>query len=499
SSSSSSSSSSSPSPSPSFSPVFYNHESYNHRPDPLSFFKSYHGGYNISNSHYWASAAFIGIHGYAMACILILGGLGFGIYLLVIKNLNCCSSSSSYVGIRSEHSNSYYIIPFLVVVLCTFIAITSSGCVLGANHKSLLRTKKLENTLFRVATDAHITIRRVTKAMQDMRNLLRPYNGAVCVQLRLASRKLSNESQMIRRVVGRLRHSINKANKIWQVLQLTLLMVSLPCFLILRVYLVTPYNYKSTNLMQLRRCCIGALDSSCKIIFLCWILSAICWILTGFHFFLHTFAQDTCSAFEEFQQNPSNNSLTPILPCLDQVYADQIMIDLGSAVHTFLHSSISYIENSSKGFFKICNPFSSAPDYSYNPSSCSKDAILISDIPHVLRQFTCVKDTSNGSCGVNRKFISKDSSDMVLAYAETIQKLLTILPDIQNLAQCSFVKDTISDVLSHQCRPFKLSFKLLCLSTMILSTTMVILELAWLAKLYQNKGRRFHKCSVIPS
>ncbi|KAF5177977.1 transmembrane protein, partial [Thalictrum thalictroides] len=248
------------------------------------------------------------------------------------------------------------------------------------------------------------------------------------------------------------------------------------------------------------------------IIFLCWILSAICWILTGFHFFLHTFAQDTCSAFEEFQQNPSNNSLTPMLPCLHEVYADQIMIDLGSAVHTFvneLNSKITKLsglveldeqkENSSKGFFKICNPFSSAPDYSYNPSRCSKDAILISDIPQVLRQFTCVKDTSNASCDADKKFISKDSSDMVLAYTETVQKLLSILPDLQNLARCSFVKDTISDVLSHQCRPFKLSFKLLWLSTMILSMTMVILVLAWLAKLYQNKGRHFRKCSVIPS
>ncbi|KAF5202792.1 transmembrane protein [Thalictrum thalictroides] len=208
----------SPSPSPSLSPVFYNHESYNHRPDPFSSFKSYHGGYNISNSHYWASAAFIGIHGYAMACILILGGLGFGIYLLVTKNLNCCTSSD--IAIRSEHSNSYYIIPFLVIVLCTSIVITSSGCVLGANHKSLLRTKKMENTIFRVATDAHVTIRRVTKAMQDMRTLLRPYNGAVYDQLGLASHKLASESQMIRQVVGRLRRSINKANKIWQVLRL---------------------------------------------------------------------------------------------------------------------------------------------------------------------------------------------------------------------------------------------------------------------------------------
>ncbi|KAF9621184.1 hypothetical protein IFM89_016678 [Coptis chinensis] len=107
------------------SPVPYKHI-YN-RPDPFSHhFKSYHGSYNITDIHYWSSAAFTGVHGYAMACIWILGGLGLGVYILV-RNLSCTTSSPSSAIVIRRPSDFYRFIPLVVVVLCTFLAMDVNG------------------------------------------------------------------------------------------------------------------------------------------------------------------------------------------------------------------------------------------------------------------------------------------------------------------------------------------------------------------------------------
>ncbi|KAL5706770.1 hypothetical protein ACHQM5_024894 [Ranunculus cassubicifolius] len=480
--------------SPSPSPAPDEKQSYSpKRPDPLSHFKSYHGGYNISSPHYLGSAVFTGVHGYAVAGVWMMIGMGFAVFV-VIKYLNWCTCSSS-IAIR-DHSYCYYLIPFLVVILCTFLVIVASSFVLAANHSSLLRTKKLENTILRVAKVAHGTIRKVTRAIQKMRRLLYPYNKAACVQLTVTARKLTKESQTIRRVLYWHTHSIDRDINIWY--RTTAGIVSGNLVLVVAALVVLLLHWHPGFIM---------------IIFLCWILTTLCWILTGFHFFLHTFADDTCYAFEKFQQNPGNNSLSPILPCADEVHADQVMADVGSMVHNFISktnlrlTNLSALlglddqaKNSFSGYFNICNPFTGPPDYKYNPNNCSKDAIAIGDIPDVLQRFTCYGNNPTIPCEeVGRKFISKASYNMAMVYVETIQELLDVLPDIDNLVRCSFVKDTISDILAHQCRPLTKSLKLAWLSILSLSTTMVILVLAWVAKLYQNRGRSFSRCSLVPS
>lgn len=38
------------------------------------------------------------------------------------------------------------------------------------------------------------------------------------------------------------------------------------------------------------------------------------------------------------------------------------------------------------GFVNVCNPFDGAPNYSYVPESCPKNAIPIGHLPHVSNQ-----------------------------------------------------------------------------------------------------------------
>lgn len=461
-----------------------------HRPDPLRHFKLYKGGYDIRNKHYWASAAFTGVHGYAIGGVWILCGLAFGSYL-VLKSFNGSSSSSAL----AENSNSFYIILFFLVLLFSFLAIVATSLVIAANQSSFKRTKKLEETVLGAGGEARKTIRKVTDAMTEMQNVLLPYDPKTCTLLNSTSYQLGKEARLIRKFGRKYEHSISKAIQISYVANLAIVSVNLG-FLAAAIVLLFFHWQPGFVILLL----------------LCWILTTLCWFLSGFDFFFHTFAEDTCSALENYEQNPRNNSLSAVLPCSNSSNADNVLVEIGHTVHNSIEELNSKIgqfsdlirlqEEQDDGSFrvtKICDPFSGAPNFSYAPQNCSKDSIPIGALPGVLSRFTCYKDNTTTNCESKGRFIPESSYLLVWAYSSAIQDLINIFPDLQNLIQCSFVKETFSNVVLHQCKPFRAATRRLWLSVLCLSIIMVVLVLLWVAKAYQDRGRSFSVCSVIPN
>ncbi|KAK9165335.1 hypothetical protein Scep_000526 [Stephania cephalantha] len=420
------------------------------RADPLRSFKSYSGGYQIEDPHYWTSAMFTGVHGFAVAGIWTLAGLGFGVFVSLKSHVN---GSSSEIRGRSCY---YYLLPFLVAIFFTLLAIGASGLVLAANHKAVQRMNRLKQALLQVAEDADRTILKVARAMQEMHYTLHPYDETTSYQLSLSSHKLENQSQTLRHAVYKHRHLLERSTRIW---------------------------YGAT-----------AGIVSINLIF----------TIAGL--------EDTCSAFEEFQRSPGHNSLNTLIPCADKGQANRIMIEIGRAVHVFISKLNLKIVQTIKilrldhdneallrsGKWKICDPFSHDSNYTYYPDRCSKDSIPISDIPEILTNITCFKDNWTSSCLADEKFLSEASYKVALAYTRTIQDLFNIFPDLQKLAQCSFVKQAFTNILSHQCKPFATSVKLLWSSMISLSVIMVILELVWIVIAYQNRYRSFSWGPLIP-
>ncbi|KAK2983298.1 hypothetical protein RJ640_030577 [Escallonia rubra] len=246
------------------------------------------------------------------------------------------------------------------------------------------------------------------------------------------------------------------------------------------------------------------------IIFFCWILTTLGWILTGFDFFFRTFAEDTCSAFEDFERNPGNSSLKSVLSCAESSYSQKVLVDIGLTVHRFiselnlkvslLHHLLQLDEGNEDllGIREICDPFSGAPSYSYEPDTCAKDAISIGDLPNVLSRFTCYKHNSKGNCTRNGRYLPEASYVMAWAYSRSIQDLINVFPDLQSLTRCTFMKQALHNAVLRQCRPFRASARMLWCSTLALSIIMVVLSLLWVAKAFQDRGRCFSKCSIVP-
>ncbi|TYJ10800.1 hypothetical protein E1A91_A11G233100v1 [Gossypium mustelinum] len=418
------------------------HERIIKRPDPLRHLKHYNDVFNVTNKHYWASTAFTGIHGYAMAGVWTLCGVYLGIFMIFKNSITSNESSSSWLTV---HSDRYFLLLFILFLLLTLFAIIAASFVIAANQISQHRTKKLKNTLVKAGHEVTISIRRLITAMTRMQYLLLPYDQKTSSRLNVTTHRLGRESRMIRNFVRNHEHSLDVAIQVPYIAHLGIASVNL---LLLVAALVLFLQHWHPGLIF--------------IIVFCWILTALCWVLTGFDFFLHIFAEDTCSTFEDFVQEPYNNSLSSLLPCMSSRKSEKILTEIGSTIHDFigkLNSKITEVcttmglseENFEMlGFKMICDPFSGAPDFNYEPGDCAKDAIPIGKIP-------------------------------------------------DSLTECTMVKNTFSEISLNQCKPFRSSLLWQWASMLSLSISMVFLVFTLILKAYQQRGRNFSICSVFPN
>nr|XP_027077763.1 uncharacterized protein LOC113701352 isoform X4 [Coffea arabica] len=440
------------------------------RPDPLRHFKPYNGVYDIRNRHYWASAAFTGIHGYAVAGIWFLFGLGFGSYLILKNLFGSCFRIVNY-------PHSFYIATFSLVVLFTLLAIIASSFVFAASKSSQKRANMLVDTVFGAASDASGAMRRVINSLVDMQALLRPYDPQTCNLLNVTSHRLRRESLLIKDFVAKTKHPSHEA--------------------------VLHNCCSSDNQFNVAGCSIS-------IIFCCWILTTLSWILTGFDYFFQTFARDTCSALVKFEENPDDSSLRFIHPCASPSDSNNLLVQIGKTVHNFISQANTKLtelkavlgiqegNEDTLGFQEICDPFASAPNYVYAPQNCHKDAIPIGDLPNILSRFTCYKGNSSEECLIDGRFLPEASYVMAEAYSHSIQDLINVFPDLLSLTQCTSVKQAFSDIVVRQCKPFKTSVRMLWSSALSLSLIMTVLVSLWVAKTCRDRHRSFAKFSIVP-
>ncbi|KAK7367628.1 hypothetical protein VNO80_09643 [Phaseolus coccineus] len=456
-----------------------------HRPDPLQHFKYYNGDFDVRNKHYVASAAFTGVHGYAFACVWLLCGMVFAIFLIV-KCL--CGGSASLTCL--DH---YYLHIFFLLLFFTSLAIIASSFVLTTSQKTLRRTEKLKESVVGIGEDALRTLGRVIKTTNQMQLLLLPYNPQICASLNSTTQDLRTNSRVIRRSIDRSEQSFDQATHTSYVAH----------FVVLTVNLVTLVAGIVLMLLYWR-------PGFIIIIFCFWILASLCWFLTGFDFFLHTFAEDACSAFEDFEKNPQNSSLGSMLPCMNESFSGKLIAQIGYTIHRFvveLNSNMSVIyrllgvseENEEvMGVIKICDPFPESSNLNYVSQSCPQNAIRIGDLSKILAKFTCHEVGTGEECKKEGRFLPETSYNMAHAYSRSIQDLLDIYPDLQKLSKCTVVKNKVADIVSNQCKPIRVSTKLLWSSMLSLSIIMVVLVLTCLAKALQCWGRPLSMYSRTP-
>ncbi|KAL6227490.1 hypothetical protein ACLB2K_001447 [Fragaria x ananassa] len=454
-------------------------ESITTRPDPLRHLKNYDGAFNIQSKDYWASAAFTGLYGCIIAGVWLLCGMGFAIFL-TFKHPNVGNW-------RIKHFlDRHYILMFLLVLLFALLAIVASSLALAVNRSSMKRAENLKRTIFNLAENARQTISKVTKAMKKLEYILLPYDKGMSLSLNKTSHQLGKGLRSIQKLADNNSHKLNQAIQAPYIAHLVIVTINLVLLVVALVLLLLHWH-----------------PGFVTVIILCWILTSLVWILAGLDFFLHNFADDSCSALMEFERNDNNNTVSSILPCLDPKNSDALLAETGSTIYNFIDMLNSKVvefsrllgmeEQNAHDFelLRVCNPFSGGPKFSYEPNSCQNSHMTIEKLPDAIAGVTCYDDQDKEACMRSGRFLPHTYYNMASAYSRSIQEFLNLYPALQSLAYCTFVKDGISEVVRYQCRPIKLAFRLLWASTLSLAILMVFLVLLLVARALQEKGKDF--------
>nr|GMC57636.1 uncharacterized protein LOC109168873 [Ipomoea batatas] len=451
---------------------------------PLSHVQLHSGrGYNITDKNYWDARVFSGIHGYVIAGIWLLIGLGFGSYM-IIKNSR--PSSASVV----DYPDSSYILFFSLILLFSILAMIASSFVLVADNGSLHKTKKLMGTIIDAGSDAQRTMQSTKGILLSIQTVIDTYDSHASHMLNVTTHMLRRDSLSIQNFIDKTRHSGNEAILTLYVANLTVVIANL----VLLVAALVSFIFRWP---------LGLII----IIFCCWILTTLNWVLTGINFFFHNFAEDICFALDDFQQNPQSSSLQSVLPCANSTNSNNLLVKIGYTIHTCMFKINVKLtdlpelqsvgnEDDNFGVWKVCNPFSGAPNYTFTPNQCEKDAIPIGSLPHVLSRVTCYGSSRN--CRDEGRFLPEAIYYKCAAFSQSMQELIDIFPDLVRLIQCSKVKQAFSDIVQRQCKPFRKTALELWSSMLSLAISMVFLTLLWAAKAYQDKGKSFSRCSIVP-
>ncbi|KAM3750240.1 hypothetical protein ACB098_04G022900 [Castanea mollissima] len=455
------------------------------RVDPLDHFKKYRGGYNITNKHYWSSTIFTGSYGYFIGVLWLLCGLVYGGFLLA--NIYCRKTrKSGKLRQRSPcHHRQCYLWHILVVISLTILAIAASGLVLAGSAKFHSQAKTVVNIIINTADEASETIHNTTEAMNNIANNLETSseNSDTSSFLTSTSKKLDVEAVDIRMQAKKNRRLIDKGLRIVYILTTFIISLNLVAVIALSVF------------GALRVC--RALH---LFIILCWFFTVLCWLFFGMYFFLEKFSGDTCTALENFQQDPNNNSLSLILPCDELLSAKSVLFDVSAGIYNLVNEvnlNISVLQATSyPNLVHVCNPFSSPPKYQYQPDNCPADTIRIGDIPKVLKLLTC-SGANNATCEFG--FISNTDYKTVESYSSSVQNLLNAYPGMESLVECQSVKDAFSEILLKHCKPLKRNVQMVWVSMVFLSMIMVFLILVWIAQANHEQNHLFSDGSVQPN
>ncbi|KAK2641915.1 hypothetical protein Ddye_023678 [Dipteronia dyeriana] len=440
------------------------------RMDPLENLNKYRGGFDITNKHYWSSTAFTGIYGYAIGILWLLGGVVYGGFLL--SSFFCCKSRrKGKLKKRAPCHKHCYLWPILLAAFFTILAIAASGLVLGGNAKFNSQARSVVDIVINTANEASESIFNATGAMRGMEINLGSNVGInqASAFLTSTSDRLDVGAANIERQARKNRRLIDKGLKI--VYAITTVTISLN--------LIAVIALSVSGILRLRRALY-------LLITLCWFLTFLCWVLFGVYYFLENFASDTCTALENFQQNPNNNSLSSILPCDELLSAESILYDVSSGIYDLVNEVNANISNlqatsSFPSIPYVCNPFSGPPEYQYLTDYCPVNTIRIGDIPKALKFFTCSDAGGNGSCK-DGEFISSNEYKTVESYTSSIQNIVNVYPNMQSLIECQSVKDAFSEILVKHCKPLKKYVHMVWVALVLLSIIMVCLVLIWSAQ-----------------
>ncbi|CAL1391098.1 unnamed protein product [Linum trigynum] len=445
------------------------------RPDILNGFKHYKGGWDITNRHYWASVGFTGASGFILA---ILWFISFG---LAVAVHHCCGWKVKIAdrGWRGQ--------TICLILLIVFTCAAAIGCILLSVGQGEFHGEALDTLKYVVNQSDYTvqTLRNVTEYLSlaktiKVAQVLLPSNvmdniDKLNVDLNAAANtleeKTSENSQKITTVFTAVRSTLIAVAAVMLVLAVVGFVLSV----------------------------LGHQHAIYIFVLSGWLLVAITFILCGVFIIFHNAMTDTCTAMNEWVQNPqAATTLSDILPCVDQsttnktlFQSKEVVNDIVNVVNTYIYtfananpsrSEFNYYNQSGPLMPPMCYPF----DSQFNDRQCAAQEVSMANASLVWQSYICQVSSLGYCTSVGR--VTPDVYGQLVAAVNETYALEYYTPLLLSLQDCKFVRDTVQEITSTYCHPLEHYLQLINAGLGLISVGVLLCLVLWI--LYANRPQR---------
>ncbi|XP_043720615.1 uncharacterized protein LOC122668109 [Telopea speciosissima] len=454
-----------------------------YRRDPLNGYKRYTGGWNISNTHYWASV------GFTAAPLFLIGLIwfvAFGLFLSCICLYYFCCQRPRY-----GYSRTAYALSLILLILFTIAAIIGSVVLYTGQGKFHGSTT---DTLDYVVMQSNTTVKSLRNVSDYLSSAKQIGVDNVFLPADLQT-KIDQVNTKINASANNLSHRTSQnSNDIQHVLD----NVRMVLFVIAAVMMGVAF--------------LGFLFSVLGLQYLVYILVIIGWILVagtfilcGVFLLLHNVVGDTCVAMNEWVQNPTaHTALDDILPCVDNATANETLIQSKQVTFQLINMVNQVIGNVSNRNFPpnfaplyynqsgplmplLCNPF--FPNMM--DRKCVAGEVHFNNATQVWRNYVC-EVSANGTCTTVGR-VTPSIYNQMAAAVNVSYGLYRYSPFLVQLEDCTFVRDSFTEINRDHCPGLRRYSKWVYIGLVMVSAAVMLSLIFWVIYARERRHRVYTK------
>ncbi|KAI3720088.1 hypothetical protein L6452_20998 [Arctium lappa] len=447
------------------------------RPDILNRFKRYHGGWDITDKHYWASVGFTG------AAALILAMLWFVFFGLAMIVYHCCGWR---IDIKGKESRPSQILCLILLIIFTCAA--AIGCILLSVGQDAFHHEAVD-TLNYVVNQSDYTVQTLVNVTGYL-SLAKTVNVAqfyLPSDVKDSIDKLNIDLNAASDTLGRKTHqNSRKIRTVFDAVRSSMITVAIVMLLV--------------SILGLYMSILGHRNAIHIFIIGGWLLVVVTFILCGVFVILNNAISDTCMAMEQWVDHPhAETALSNILPCVDQgttnhtlFKSKQVINDLGNIVNGFIGSyansygvpsgNMNYYNQSGPLMPYVCYPY----DSQLQERECSSQEISMSNASLVWQNYTCTVSES-GLCTTTGRLTPEMYQQLVgavnIGYA-----LDHYTPPLLSFQDCNFVRETFTTITSDHCPQLQHHLRLVNAGLALVSAGVMLSLALWI--IFANRPQR---------
>ncbi|KAL2346688.1 hypothetical protein Fmac_000688 [Flemingia macrophylla] len=465
------------------------------RKDPLNALNEYIYGWNISDSHYWASVGYTAVPLFSFAAVWFLG---FGVGLLIITVCYFCRKREPY-----GYSPTCYALSLILLILFTLTAMI--GCaILYIGQGSFHHT--MTSSLQYVVNQADSTVDKLRNVSDYLGQAKQVGIDRVFLPTNVQT-DIDEAETNINNSAGTL---ADKTKENSDNIQDLLDSARLALIIIAAVMLVLTF--------------LGFLFSIFGIQLLVYILAIAGWVLVtgalilcGMFLVLHNATEDSCVAVNEWIQYPTaHTSMDDILPCLDNATAQETqsrskevtseLVNLVNQVITNV-SNLNFAPNFTPLYYNqsgplmplLCNPFH--PDMT--DRQCDAGEVTLSNATQVYGNFVC--QVSPSEICMTQGRLTPTFYNQISAGINVGNALYNFAPSLLELQDCTFVRETLSSISSDHCPGLRRYSRWIYIGLVMVSFAVMFSLIFWIVygrerrhRLYAKESKDFNPSHAPP-